>query len=163
MSYDFIQVQTVLADLKKYNIARFVLSPTHWSSCQTTTLSWHTVKFDRSQKKNIPQLKGVYTFVLKPGIVNHPECAYLLYVGMTDRQNLRARFWQYFREKDDPKGREPVKAMLNLWEDYLWFCYAPINDVGQIGSIEAELIDAFVPPINQDYPGILAKAVKAWQ
>lgn len=163
MLYDV--VQTTRADLREHNLSRIVLSPKQWVSYKSTIpLSWSVVKFDESEKEQVPDdRQGVYTFVVKPGIANHPECAYLLYVGKTEKQGFRKRFTQYFSEKNDPKGREPVKMMLGLWKEHLWFCYAPIDDIQQIDSIEKSLIDAFVPPINQEYRGTLGKAMRAWR
>lgn len=165
--YDLVEftVEDTLADLQKHNISKMVLSPQRWSACRITTdLSWSVVKFDKSQQASIPDdRQGVYTFVVKPEIANHPECSYLLYVGKTERQNLRRRFLQYFDEPNNPKGREPVKLMVRLWQQHLWFCYAPVSNVDEIDTIEESLIDAFVPPINQKYPGQLGRAMRAWQ
>ena len=171
MAYDLVYtsldttVQSTLDDLKKYNVSRVVLSPTRWALFSwTTPLSWNVVRFEESAKDDLPKDKqGVYTFVVKPEIANHPDCAYLLYVGKTEKQGLRTRFLDYFREPKKPKGREAVKLMLRLWKTHLWFCYAPIDDVGEINHVERNLIEALVPPINQEYSGVLGKAVKAWQ
>lgn len=158
-------VQSTLEGLKRYNVSRFVLSPTRWGLYDSAIpLSWNAVKFDKSEKENLPTGKqGVYTFIVKPGIANHPACAYLLYVGKTEKQGFRTRFLDYFREPDRPKARQAVKAMIGLWGNHLWFCYAPVDDIAQIDALERKLIDSYVPPINQEYPGVLGKAVKAWQ
>ncbi|HZH31871.1 MAG TPA: hypothetical protein VEY11_13990 [Pyrinomonadaceae bacterium] len=158
-------VKDTLAELREYNISRLVLSPNRWKACNLKiSLKWRVVKFDKTHKSKIPLDKqGVYTFVVKPGIANHPECSYLLYVGKTERQGLRTRFLQYFGETKKPTGRPYIKEMIRLWNKHLWFCYATIDDVKKIGDIENKLIEAYVPPMNEDFQGVVGKAMKAWR
>lgn len=160
--YDIIE--TTLSGLKKYHINRVVLSPERWVAfASPVPLSWAVVRFDRSQQDLVPgNSGGVYTFIVKPGIANHPECAYLLYVGKAENQSLRKRFIQYFHERSARKGRPKVQRMLNLWENHLWFCYATIEDTDQIDSIEHGLISAYLPPMNDEFPAEVRRAMKAW-
>jgi hypothetical protein len=156
-------VQLTLDHLKKYQIERMVLSPKFWSECKVpVTLNWTVVKYDKTQRNKLPEKKGIYTFIVKPGIVGHPECAYLLYVGQTEAQNFKKRFTQYFNEERKPKGREHIKVMARLWRKHLWYCYAPVDNVTLIEEIENKLIKAFVPPFNRKFPGVLGKAKGAW-
>jgi hypothetical protein len=160
--YDIIAA--ALSGLKKYHVDRVILSPERWVAfASSVPLSWAVVKFDRSQQDLVPDNRGgVYTFVVKPGITNHPECAYLLYIGKAENQSLRKRFGQYFSERDARKGRPKVQKMLNLWENYLWFCYATIEDTNQIDSVEQSLISAYLPPMNDEFPAEVRRAMKAW-
>jgi hypothetical protein len=160
--YDVIE--TTLSSLKKYHVDRVVLSPERWADfASPVTLSWSAVKFDRTQRGLVPNSSGgVYTFVVKPGIANHSDCAYLLYVGKAEDQDLRTRFLQYFSEKDSRKGRPKVQKMLRLWENHLWFCYATIGDTGQIDTVEQNLISAYLPPMNDQFPAEVRGAMKAW-
>lgn len=66
----------VLAD---YRVWRMVLAPKQWQSYSpTVSLSWRGVEFERGNASKIPDnAKGVYSFVVKPEIANHPICAYL--------------------------------------------------------------------------------------
>ena len=141
-----------------------VLSPNRWKSFACSApLSWSIVKFDKANINHIPKdEQGVYTFVVKPDIANHPHCSYLMYVGKTERQGFRERFKQYFSEAARPKGRPAIHFMVSQWIDYLWFCYAPVNDIKAISSIEDSLISAYLPPVNKEYPGKIGKAVQAW-
>jgi len=156
-------VDTTLARLKKYRIERMILSPVSWKGFKTSlTLNWTTVKYEKSQTHTLPNSQGVYTFIVKPGIANHPECSYLLYVGKTEKQTFRKRFSQYFIEEKKPKGRQHIKQMAKLWKNNLWYCYAPISNLSLIETVEDGLIEAFVPPLNRKYKGTLGKAIKAW-
>lgn len=156
-------VQSTLEHLKKYQIERMVLSPKFWAAYSIpVTLKWTTVKYDKKHRNKLPEKQGVYTFVVKPGIADHPECSYLLYVGQTEAQTLRTRFLQYFSEERKARGRNHIKIMARLWRKHLWYCYAPIDDPSLIGAIEDALLNAFVPPLNREYPGVLGKAKRAW-
>lgn len=161
MSYDLIDIRR---ELKEYNVGRVILSPNQWKQYkQIVDLSWKCVRFDKKNSKCVPNKQsGVYTFVIKPDIANHPACSYLMYVGKTEKQSLRKRFLQYFREKTSKKGRPKIKAMLTLWSDYIWFCYAPINDKNEISSVEKELINAYLPPMNEEFSGEIKQAIGAW-
>lgn len=142
--------------LGDYRLWRMVLSPQQWSSCKLpVSLVWHAVEFKRANLKRIPKnSKGVYTFVVKPGIANHPSCAYLMYVGKTERQVLRDRFSQYFSEKEkgEASRRPHVTEMLLKWETFLWFYFAEISDTTLIKQVEDQLLSAFLPPSNRTFP-----------
>jgi hypothetical protein len=159
--YDFIDIGL---ELRKYCIDQIILSPEKWKTyINPTPLDWHVVRFNKEAKNQIPNDKGgVYSFVLKPNIARHTDCSYLLYIGKAKQQSLRKRFLQYFSEKTKPKGRPRVQRMLVLWEEYLWFCYSTVDDTDQISTIERDLIGAYVPPINDDYPAEIRQAMKAW-
>lgn len=105
--------------------------------------------------------KGVYTFVVKPGIANHPSCAYMMYVGKTEKQMLRDRFSQYFSEKDkgETSRRPHVTEMLLKWDNFLWFYYAKISDATKIKQVEEELLAAYLPPSNRTFPSKVRHAV----
>ena len=156
-------VQITLDHLKRYQIERMVLSPKFWAEFKMPIrLKWTVVKYHKNQKDKLPEKQGVYTFIVKPGIADHPECSYLLYVGQTEAQNFKKRFSQYFLEERKTKGREHIKLMARLWKKHLWYCYAPIDDLSLISQIEDSLINAFVPPLNRKFPGVLGKAKGAW-
>lgn len=157
------EADEVLADMKMH-APRIILSPKRWATWKSTiSLEWSMVPFKKSEKTNVPEDKsGVYTFVIKPTVADHPANAYLLYVGKTEKQSLRTRFNDYFSEAKKPKGRAPIKGMLRHWIPYLWFCFAPVDKVEDIFEIEELLIGAFVPPANQEYPGVLGVAEKMW-
>jgi hypothetical protein len=160
-SYDIVDAK---ASLGKYAVERFILSPERWNTgANLKGLAWKVVKFDIKNAQSIPDdSSGVYSFVVKPGIAEHPECSVLLYVGKADVQSLQKRFKQYFREKCNKKGRPKIRYMLSAWEDYLWFCYAPIADKGKVHGIEQTLIGAYIPPMNEQYPAEIRSAVKAF-
>ena len=132
---------------------RFTLSPDLWKTFNLPQpLHWIRTTFDQARGRDIPNDRiGVYAFVLEPNIASI-DLAYLLYVGKTT-QHFRARFYKYKRDQRDPDTkRELVRIMLTAWPGRLAFYYAPIDDPNIVREIEKQLIGAFKPPVNQEYP-----------
>jgi len=75
-------------------------------------------------------------------------------------QSLQSRFNQYFEHLTDTSRRVNVSKMLRLWNGNLWFCFAPILDINKIKETEEKLINAFLPPVNRKYTGIVSKQIK---
>ena len=111
--------------LSDYRLSRMVLSPHHWRRFNwPQTVTWRAVPFGASNLEEVPaNQRGVYSFVVKPGIAGHPECSYLLYVGMVKDQFFRDRYCQYLREREagDRSRRLHVTQMLLKWDGFLWF------------------------------------------
>ncbi len=142
---------------------RFVLWPKKWESfsIDLSRFSWKEYKFIESVKRGIPEQRGVYTFVIKPQIANHPSCAYLMYVGQTTDQTLKERFRKYLDEqKGKGKHRAKVKYILNKYKDYIYFICMPLGDGISPKEIESELIKAFIPPMNDYLPAEVRRIVK---
>jgi len=141
--------------LADFHIKRMVLSPFQWKACSLPVdLSWKAVKFNRPNATNIPKVRGVYTFLVQPGIANHPCCSYLLYVGKTEGQTFRGRYRQYLREwrAGDQSQRPHVTDMLEKWAGFLWFCFAKVQKRNLIEDVENALLTAYLPPSNKDFP-----------
>ena len=136
-----------------------LLSPSHWKDFRANTpLKWGETKFQKSNGKQVPNdTPGVYTFVIRPEIAAHPACSYLMYVGKAQKQSLRKRYKQYFTEQDDSSDRVHVTKMLRLWRKHLWFYYAPIKDPTKIDAAEQALMNAFLPPVNRSYRGVVSR------
>ena len=141
----------------------FVLWPRQWASYNLSDLfNWEIHPFQQDQIDEIPKDPGIYSFVVQPGIADHPYCSYLMYVGMTERP-LRERFTEYFREKRDAtNGRPKLLKMLNVYQDYLHFCCSAIAETERIKEIEDELLNAFIPPCNDQYPTEISRVMKAF-
>ena len=150
-------------NLSDFHLKRMVLSPDHWRNYKTSlTLKWERVQFSRENASQIPDDSvGVYTFLVQPGIAQHPECSYLLYVGKTER-SFRSRYDSYLSDwkKGDRSTRPHVTEMLEKWQGFLWFSYAPITQANQIITVEDALLAAFLPPVNRDFPANVSTSVK---
>lgn len=144
-----------LADFK---IQHMILFPKAWADfVSPVTLSWHIVPFDSACVQEVPENKrGVYSFVVQPGIASHPACSYLLYIGQTGR-NFRVRYQEYLRdEADGVNGRRPhISGMLCKWKGYISFCYANVDKEDLIEKTEDALLASYLPPTNIEMPGKL--------
>lgn len=160
---DIIGKTTSAYKLSDFRMGRMVLAPEHWRKYRIPSrLKWRGVKFARNNKARVPVgVRGVYTFVVKPGVAQHPSCAYLLYVGKAEKQVLRDRFSQYFTEmgKGDSSRRPHVTEMLRKWDGHLWFYYAEIRPKQYIRKVEDALLVAYLPPTNRTYPSSVRHAV----
>ncbi len=140
-----------------------VLSPGHWKKfALAERLEWQRIQFDRANLKNVPaDQMGVYTFVVRPGIANHPECGYLMYVGMVENQAFRDRFSQYLNEQraGDDSRRVHVTELLRKWTGHLWFYFAPIQAKERIRATEDALLEAYLPPSNRKFPASVRRQV----
>ena len=161
--YDIIERDSKKRSLKDFLLGRMILSPPNWSCFSTPVpLAWSSVKFSPENMAKIPTTCGVYTFLVQPGIANHPYCSYLLYVGETTKQNFRARYKQYLEEQKavGDARRIHVSDMLEKWDGYLHFCYAPIEKKELITKVENELLAAYLPPANRVFPAKIDHALK---
>ncbi len=138
-----------------------ILNPNCWGQYPNrVNLSWNMVKFTPDDVLRVPNTTcGVYSFVVIPGIANHISCSYLLYVGKTTR-NFRQRYQEYLRDQSQPRKRPHVFEMLNKWKEHLWFCYATIRQVDIIGDIENDLLAAYLPPYNKEFPAEIREPMK---
>lgn len=153
---DLIDAQDEL----KSHTAAFVLWPRQWQGYHRTLRSgWHIRPLEDAESPAIPTASGVYTILVQPGIASHPACSYLMYVGRTG--NLRARFGNYLNRERRTTGRPRVLRLLNRYSDYLWFCYSRVPR-NSLRAVEEDLIRAYMPPCNDQYPAELRPAVKAF-
>jgi len=160
----FKSFKTRTAQLGDYRVEDMLLSPRHWKKCKlSVNLNWTATKFIKGNSSSVPKnKKGVYSFVVKPGVANHVDVAYLLYVGKVEKQSFRDRYQQYLGHfKQGEKSRWfHVATFLNKWQEYLWFYWAPIQKTHSIGPAETKLISSFLPPMNHSYKGTVKKEVK---
>lgn len=163
MAFDFASRLASEQELGSFHVKKILLSPSHWARYSNTTpLNWSCVKFESTNAGLVPTTHGVYSFVVDPGISQHPGTHYLLYLGRARSLTLRTRYKDYMQEKSADKGRPPIQAMLNKWTDHLWFYYAEVEDTAVIDALEDELLTAYLPPFNQVFPaevGVILKGV----
>ena len=142
----------------------FFLWPRQWAAYNLSdSFNWEIHPFRRDQIENIPSDPGIYSFVIQPRVAAHPHCSYLMYVGKTERP-LRERFRDYFSERQDVEtGRPKIVRLLNQYRDYLHFCCSAIAETDRITEIEKALLNAFIPPCNDEYPAAIRRPMKAFQ
>ncbi len=152
-------------ELRTFELKRVILSPTAWSDLALpVSLAWKVCHFASTAPGSIPKdLRGVYTFVIQPGIAAHPHCSVLAYVGFARGiKGFRARYTAYRAEWGAVDSARPlVNRMVNSWYQHLWFCYAQVADP-HIKSVEDELLKAYLPPINTEFPADISAAMRAF-
>jgi excinuclease UvrABC nuclease subunit len=100
------------------------------------------------ERTSVPEEPGIYSLVVRPDIASHPANCYLFYVGKAE--DLRERCANYIgREKNNIK-RPFMHHVLNSYPNHLWFYYTTVPEADLI-TIEKNLIDALMPPINVIY------------
>lgn len=132
---------------------------------------WTTFKFygpDQSRSLEVGKISntkgGIYIFFIDPGIISGQQ-KILTYVGRaenTKSQNLRKRIREYYGYMPPDTRRVKIGRMLKNWWEFLYCSYIELTDNKIIDSIESELINVLLPPMNDTRPDIkIAAASKA--
>ena len=164
MPLDFATEVNTLKNYKK----SFILSPIQWNQCSLKKLNWEYVKFNKSNKNIVPEVRGVYCFVIMHKAESFPPNSYISYIGITgDKSNrtLKNRFNDYLREEKNLK-RAHIHYLLTTWSDDLYFYYVSIPDTNvSLSSIETQLLNAIIPPGNKmSFSGTFGQTVsEAWR
>lgn len=142
----------------------FILSPEQWQLLNIPRLEWNNVKFSRENHEQIPQVRGIYLFMIKNDTVLLPPHGSIAYVGLTgdDRERtLNDRYSDYLRDQSRPK-RIHIYELLNKWRDNIYFYFAAIPDRAvSLSVIETNLLDSLIPPYNRkDFTGEFGKIVE---
>jgi hypothetical protein len=74
--------------------------------------------------------------------------------------SLRKRFDDYLRECKSDRGRPKVLLLLNAWRKNVEFCCVTYSRNPKL--MEDQLIGAFLPPFNDQFPAQVRKIVKAF-
>jgi len=139
-----------------------IMVPRLWSSCALgQTLDWSVFPFNDSSRASIPDEQGVYAFLIIPGIADNLNVSYLMYIGETDR-TLRERFGEYLLEARSDKIRPKLLRILPLYPDHLVFACAPLPSGVVPKQIESALIEALLPPGNEQVPATVRRPRKAF-
>lgn len=134
----------------------------NFTDYDTSSLKWTEIKYLNSSNddysddvKNLPNKKGgIYMYIVKSPVI-WGVTDYLVYVGRaqaTQSHSLRVRCKKYFSEFLREKERPLVTKMIKYYKDYLYLKYCTLDDNTTIVGLEAELINALLPPFNSDIP-----------
>lgn len=139
-----------------------LLWPKLWQEWKSPVkLKWEGKRFSQASKGAIPNKRGVYAFVIKPGVPPGMPISVLMYVGMSDRP-LRERFGEYLREMLNPSGRPAINTMLRMYDGYVHFYCASVAKPAKPKQIEDYLIETLVPPMNKQYPAKVRRIIGAF-
>src|SRR5260370_37968913 len=157
------------AGVKRYQ-QKVILDPGQWRAFQNqAALQWQSVKFEQASLANVPDVRGVYMFVVQfqdhsvlP--IRFPLHGYIMYGGITGEApntgTLRSRFQNYLREQKRAK-RVQIWSMLNKWKDDIYFHYSTVAPTVDLGALETDLNDAVIPPyVTNDFSAEVREMVR---
>jgi hypothetical protein len=136
----------------------FILCPDYWRT-YTQSHDWQGEKLEASKVDQIPDDTGIYTLILQPGIAGHKSCSYLMYVGQAI--SLRKRFRDYLGKEKRETGRPKIFVFLNLYTEFICFYYTLVN-IEILDAVEDGLVSAYQPPLNDQIPGTVGVARRAF-
>jgi hypothetical protein len=152
----------------KANQTAFFLDIKKWHSFRTRyKFDWDVVPFQPDKRDDVPEVPGLYAFVVSSDHPKLPPHAYVLYVGQsghgTSKHNLKKRFGDYLRDQKNGTGRYAVCRMLVEFKDDLKFYFAAMpNAKLELEDVETKLLSAIIPPVNQnDFEADIKVARKA--
>lgn len=70
-----------------------------------------------------------------------------MYVGQA--RSLRRRFVNYLVTEKRRQKRPKIYRMLNLYDNFVWFCYTPVA-ASKLDVYENALMEVYIPPKNSD-------------
>ena len=145
---------------------QMVMVPRLWTECATVAatqaLTWQVFPFKEASRTQIPEVPGIYAFLITPGICGDFNVSYLMYVGETER-TLRDRFGDYLLEAKSDRIRPKLLRILPLYPEHLMFACATLPTGVAPKDVEAALLEAFMPPGNDRVPASVSRARKAFQ
>ena len=156
---DLIEEQNQL----KAHQCEFYLWPKLWSEYTLPIVfNWQVHPFVETEIPNIPECPGIYAFLIQPGIASFHCASYLMYIGKTER-TLKKRFKEYISEKQKETRRPKIVRLLNKYQGYLYFCCSTIDPSISIDDVEKALLNAFLPPCNDQFPARISRVIGAFQ
>ena len=145
---------------KIYNIPTFVLHHELWSNIDPTLSSTLNspvkIQFDENIRRKLGSIrnkKGVYLFFVEPDFPFIPKANYLMYVGrVIGADTFFKRFYDYVDAIGNKNKRRNIQLLTNLWPEKTWvyFYDLPLSDT-VIASIEQNLFDNIIPPLNNQF------------
>lgn len=157
----------ILSDNIKTHEVIYRLYPGLWNQFDYTLIEkinpvWNEVKFLNAdgddisdEMKSLPNDHGgIYIFVIKNNILPNSS-EYLAYIGraqFSDNHNLKIRCRKYFYEYLGENGRSKIIRMIGKWGNQLYVKYAEIDNNNDTIKLEADLINAILPPFNDAIP-----------
>jgi hypothetical protein len=138
----------------------FILWPKKWLSYHDSTIrGWRVFRLHKAERRRIPSRSGIYTLLVQPGVARHPACSYLMYVGQA--VSLKQRFGQYLNRERRASGRPKIFRLLNVYSNHIWFAFTGAAKT-RLDLIEDRLIEAHLPPCNDQLPARIRKVGNAF-
>ena len=146
-----------------FHFVKLMFYPSAWKQAIHSSHTWEVTDFPPIPKNVIPKKPGVYIFVVQPEIFDFIHSSGLFYVGKAT--NLYERISAYISEinKDQLASKRPlVWRMVNQWNGHLKYHYTTTKEVSEAESLEDEMLKAFTPPFNKQYPAEISARMRAF-
>ena len=135
---------------KKEGMYQFKLYPQLWKSPALARYysgrKWDVHEFT-NPAPSLPDISGIYMFVVAPYCAGLKDHSYIFYVGKA--KNIRKRYNEYLIEKEgggeNPRGE--IMILLNDFEGYLHFHFTAVPEV-ELKTAEDLLKDNLTPVSN---------------
>ena len=149
----------LVSEARRYEQA-FMLFPRYWLEyAYPRRLTWNVVPFVAQKKALVPQVPGVYAFLVQSTAPPTLAGCYIMYVGQSN--SLKRRFSEYAREESSSSGRPKIRVMLGTWKGFVHFAYAPVPP-SELNEAESALLRALWPPMNPNLPADINRVRKAF-
>lgn len=130
---------------------------------RTRTLNWTPVPFASDNATRVPEVPGVYAFVLEHRVGRDMPASFPMYVGMSTT-SIRDRYHKYQAQAFRGKvGRPRLDRLFQVWKGYLTFLY--VTDLGGVAPpvLEERLNNALIPPmVKTDYSADVRRLIGAY-
>ena len=159
-----VQQQIIDIAVQKNHIVEMMFYPEAWEKAVHSSRIWKVETFPPTPKSIIPEMPGVYIFVVQPKIFDFIHSSGLFYIGKAT--NLYERISAYMGEidKDFNLSKRPkIWCMVNQWKGYLDYHYTITKDVSEAESLENEMLNTFIPPFNKQFPAETSSIVRAFK
>jgi hypothetical protein len=101
---------------------------------------------------NLKNKKGIYFFMIEPDFPFTPEIKYLVYIGRVIKTNtFFKRFYDYVNAIGNYSVQRNKQLMTNAWPSKTYIYYYELTNDSDIETIEQELIDKIIPPLNNKF------------
>lgn len=151
---------------KIFNLQTFVLHFELWKNVDSSLINIlnNPVKlaFDENIRNNLghlKDLKGIYVFIIEPDFPFVPKVNYLVYVGrVIASDTFFKRFYDYVKAIGNKNKRRNIQLLANLWPGKTWVYFYELNlSDSRISTIEENLFDNILPPLNNQFKAKRAK------
>jgi len=142
---------------------RMQYSTKAWAAATSSNHTWTELAFPPNPRSAVPNLPGVYVFLVRPDLFSLLQTSGLLYVGKAT--NLYQRVGAYISEINKRHSfttRPHIWRMLNVWNGHLRYLYTTTSTVTDAENLEDRMLEALLPYFNKEFPAETSSRQRAF-